>query len=154
MNPARKRRLYMVFAIVVGVGAATTLVLQAFQQNMMFYYSPSQIVAGEAPPNHVIRIGGLVVDDSVKREAGSLTVAFALTDHAETIQVSYTGILPDLFREGQGVIGRGRLQADGSIVAEEILAKHDENYMPPEVAESLQKAKEAKEKAAEEAASI
>ena len=143
MNPVRKKRLYLILLIVLGVGAATALILQAFEENMMFYYSPTQIKSGEAPTNHVIRIGGMVVDGSVQRESGSLTVEFDLTDYAETVHVKFTGILPDLFREGQGIIGRGQLQSDGSIIAEDVLAKHDENYMPPEVADSLEKAKAA-----------
>lgn len=137
MNSVRKKRLYLILAILVGVGIAVALVLQAFQQNMMFFYDPTQIKAGEAPTNRDIRIGGMVVDGSVQRTEGELTVRFALTDYKESVDVSYTGILPDLFREGQGIVGRGRLQADGSIIAEEVLAKHDENYMPPEVADSL-----------------
>ncbi|MGV6858694.1 MAG: cytochrome c maturation protein CcmE [bacterium] len=142
MNPVRKKRLYLILAIVLGVGAATALVLQAFQQNMMFYYSPSEIKEGKAPTNHPVRIGGMVVENSVQRSDGDLTVDFELTDYAENVHVSYTGILPDLFREGQGIIGRGMIQPDGSIVAEEILAKHDENYMPPEVADSLKAKKD------------
>ncbi len=144
MNPVRKKRLYLILAIVIGVGAATALVLQAFQQNMMFYYSPTEIKQGKAPTNHPVRIGGMVVENSVKRADGELTVEFDLTDYAESVHVSYTGILPDLFREGQGIIGRGMIQPDGSIIAEEILAKHDENYMPPEVADALEKAEKAK----------
>lgn len=137
MNPVRKKRLYLILAILVGVGLAVALVLQAFKQNMMFYYDPTQIKAGEAPTNRDIRIGGMVVDGSVKRTEGDLTVQFDLTDYKESITVHYSGILPDLFREGQGIVGRGRLQSDGSVIAEEVLAKHDENYMPPEVADSL-----------------
>lgn len=137
MNPVRKKRLYLILAVLVGVGIAVTLVLQAFQQNMMFYYDPTQIKAGEAPTNRDIRIGGMVVDGSIKREENDLTVHFDLTDYKESVTVTYTGILPDLFREGQGIVGRGRIQDDGSIIAEEVLAKHDENYMPPEVADSL-----------------
>lgn len=137
MTPARKKRLYLILAILMGVGVAVALMLQAFQQNMMFYYDPTQIKAGEAPVNRDIRIGGMVVDGSVQRTVGDLKVSFALTDYKETVNVSYDGILPDLFREGQGIVGRGRLQDDGSIIADEILAKHDENYMPPEVADSL-----------------
>lgn len=137
MNPVRKKRLYLILAVLVGVGLSVALVLQAFQENMMFYYDPTQIKNGEAPTNRDIRIGGMVVVGSIKREEGDLTVHFGLTDYQETVAVSYTGILPDLFREGQGIVGRGRIQADGTIVAEEVLAKHDENYMPPEVADSL-----------------
>jgi cytochrome c-type biogenesis protein CcmE len=125
-----------VVAILAGVGIATAFALQAFNQNLLYYYSPTQISAGEAPDSRVFRVGGLVQNNSVKRAPGSLEVTFVLTDFQKEIPVSYTGVLPDLFREGQGVIARGKL--DGSrFVAEEVLAKHDENYMPPEVAESL-----------------
>jgi cytochrome c-type biogenesis protein CcmE len=126
-----------VAAILVGVGIATTFALQAFQKNLLYYYSPSQIKSGEAPATRSFRVGGLVEDGSLKREPGSLEVHFVLTDFAEQTLVSYTGVLPDLFREGQGVIARGKLQPDGTFVAEEVLAKHDENYMPPEVKDSL-----------------
>ncbi len=136
MTPRRKRML-TVAAILVGVGIATTFALQAFQKNLLYYYSPSQIKSGEAPASRSFRVGGLVEDGSLKREPGSLQVHFVLTDFAEETVVSYTGVLPDLFREGQGVIARGKLGADGTFVAEEVLAKHDENYMPPEVKDSL-----------------
>ena len=136
MTPRRKRML-TVAAILVGVGIATTFALQAFQQNLLYYYSPSQIKSGEAPAARSFRVGGLVEDGSLKREPGSLEVHFVLTDFAEQTVVSYTGVLPDLFREGQGVIARGKLRPDGTFVAEEVLAKHDENYMPPEVKDSL-----------------
>jgi cytochrome c-type biogenesis protein CcmE len=136
MTPRRKRML-TVAAILVGVGIATTFALQAFQKNLLYYYSPSQIKSGEAPATRSFRVGGLVEDGSLKREPGSLEVHFVLTDFAEQTLVSYTGVLPDLFREGQGVIARGKLQPDGTFVAEEVLAKHDENYMPPEVKDSL-----------------
>jgi len=126
-----------VAAILAGVGIATTFALQAFQKNLLYYYSPSQIKSGEAPASRSFRVGGLVEDGSVKREPGSLEVHFVLTDFAEETTVSYTGVLPDLFREGQGVIARGKLRPDGTFVAEEVLAKHDENYMPPEVKDSL-----------------
>jgi cytochrome c-type biogenesis protein CcmE len=110
------------------------------RQNINLFFAPSQIAAGEAPPDRVIRVGGLVVDGSVERDPQSLKVTFALTDNESTIKVRFEGILPDLFREGQGIIARGKL-VEGSIVeADEVLAKHDENYMPPEVAESLKKA--------------
>jgi cytochrome c-type biogenesis protein CcmE len=136
MTP-RKKRMITVAAILVGVGIATTFALQAFQKNLLYYYSPSQIKSGEAPANRSFRVGGLVENGSLKREPGSLEVHFTLTDYAQECVVSYTGVLPDLFREGQGVIARGKLQPDGTFVAEEVLAKHDENYMPPEVKQSL-----------------
>jgi cytochrome c-type biogenesis protein CcmE len=126
-----------VVAILAGVGVATAFALQAFQKNLLYYYSPSQIQAGEAPDARVFRVGGLVENGSLQREPGSLEVRFTLTDYAHEVGVSYTGVLPDLFREGQGVIARGKLRPDGTFVAEEVLAKHDENYMPPEVKDSL-----------------
>jgi cytochrome c-type biogenesis protein CcmE len=126
-----------VVAILVGVGIATAFALQAFQKNLLYYYSPTQIQAGEAPSSRSFRVGGLVETGSVKRAPGSLEVRFTLTDYANTLGVSYTGVLPDLFREGQGIIARGKLGNDGMFVAEEVLAKHDENYMPPEVKDSL-----------------
>jgi len=135
MTP-RQKRMVTVVAILAGVGIATAFALKAFNQNLLYYYSPTQISAGEAPDSRVFRVGGLVQNNSVKRAPGSLEVTFVLTDFQKEIPVSYTGVLPDLFREGQGVIARGKL--DGNrFVAEEVLAKHDENYMPPEVAESL-----------------
>lgn len=136
MTP-RQKRMVTVVAILAGVGIATAFALQAFQKNLLYYYSPSQIRAGEAPASRSFRVGGLVEKGSLKREPGSLEVHFTLTDFAQEIVVSYTGVLPDLFREGQGVIARGKLSPDGSFVAEEVLAKHDENYMPPEVKQSL-----------------
>ena len=137
MTP-RQKRMVTVVAILAGVGVATAFALQAFQKNLLYYYSPSQIQAGEAPDARVFRVGGLVENGSLKREPGSLEVRFTLTDYAHQVGVSYTGVLPDLFREGQGVIARGKLRQDGTFVAEEVLAKHDENYMPPEVKDSLQ----------------
>jgi len=136
MTP-RQKRMATVAAILVGVGIATTFALQAFNQNLLYYYSPTQIHAGEAPEARSIRVGGLVENGSVQREQGSLEVRFTLTDFNNTVGVSYTGILPDLFREGQGIIARGKMRGDGVFVAEEVLAKHDENYMPPEVKDSL-----------------
>jgi len=136
MTPTRRRRLLVVTALLAGIGIATALALQAFQSNLLYFYSPSQMADGEAPADRTIRVGGLVEDGSVERAAGSLTVRFRVTDHAHSIPVRYTGVLPDLFREGQGVVARGRLSS-GTLEAEDILAKHDENYMPPEVAEAL-----------------
>jgi cytochrome c-type biogenesis protein CcmE len=120
---------------------ALGLAYRAFQENLLYFFSPSQIAAGEAP-ERVFRIGGMVVEESVEREPGSLTVHFVLTDFAHTVPVAYTGVLPDLFREGQGIVARGEMDAAGTFVAEEVLAKHDENYMPPEVAEALAKARQ------------
>jgi cytochrome c-type biogenesis protein CcmE len=136
MTP-RQKRMATVAAILVGVGIATAFALQAFEKNMLYYYIPTQILAGEAPDTRSIRVGGLVENGSVQREPGSLEVRFTLTDFANTVGVSYTGVLPDLFREGQGIIARGKLTDQGMFVAEEVLAKHDENYMPPEVKDSL-----------------
>ena len=135
MTP-RQKRMVTVVAIVAGVGIATTFALQAFNQNLLYYYSPTQVHAGEAPASRAIRVGGLVENGSLARKPGSMEVTFILTDYAQKVPVSYTGVLPDLFREGQGVIARGRMDGD-RFVAEEVLAKHDENYMPPEVADSL-----------------
>lgn len=137
MTP-RQKRMVTVVAILAGVGVATAFALQAFQKNLLYYYSPTQILAGEAPDARSFRVGGLVETGSVQRAPGSLEVRFTLTDYANTVGVSYTGVLPDLFREGQGIIARGKLADDGMFVAEEVLAKHDENYMPPEVKDSLQ----------------
>ncbi len=139
----RSRRKVLVIAILFGVSIATVLGLTAFQENLLYFYSPAQIVAGEAPENHSFRIGGLVVNGTVKRKPDSLQVAFDLTDNTETVTVQYTGILPDLFREGQGIVAMGSLQANGLFIAEEVLAKHDENYMPPEVADALKAAEQA-----------
>ena len=135
MTP-RQKRMVAVAAIIAGIGIATAFALQAFNKNLLYYYSPTQISAGEAPSSRTFRVGGLVENGSVKREPGSLEVRFTLTDFNKEIGVSYTGILPDLFREGQGIIARGKLD-NGQFVAEEVLAKHDENYMPPEVKDSL-----------------
>jgi len=123
--------------VLVGVGLAVGLALQAFQENLMFFYSPTQVLAGEPPDGRKIRLGGLVTMGSLQRETDELEVRFTVTDNQNSMTVSYAGILPDLFREGQGVIAIGLLQPDGSLEAEEVLAKHDENYMPPEVAEML-----------------
>jgi cytochrome c-type biogenesis protein CcmE len=143
MRAARKKRLYLIALMVIGVGIAVAFALNAFNQNLMFFYSPTQVAAGEAPKDHPFRLGGLVTDGSVQRQPDGLTVQFDLTDTDKHVKVQYTGILPDLFREGQGIVANGRLRDDGVFVADEVLAKHDENYMPPEVADSLQAAHEA-----------
>lgn len=140
MKNARKRRLYLVLLVVIGVGVAATLALNAFNDNLMFFYSPSEVMAGEAPSGHPFRLGGLVTDGSVHRLPNGLTTRFAVTDMDKTVAIEYTGILPDLFREGQGIVAHGSLRDDGTFVADEVLAKHDENYMPPEVADSLKAA--------------
>ena len=135
----RRRRMVLVGLIVLGVGAATAFALTAFQDNLLYFYPPSDVAAGKAPADRVFRLGGMVEEGSLKREAGSMEVRFVVTDFQKDVTVSYSGVLPDLFRPGQGVIARGRLGADGVFVAQEVLAKHDENYMPPAVAESLRK---------------
>ena len=139
----RSRRKVLVIGILFGVSVAAVLGLTAFQENLLYFYSPTQVAAGEAPDNHSFRIGGLVVDGTVNRKPDSLDVQFDLTDNTETVTVQYTGILPDLFREGQGIVAMGSLQSGGLFIAEEVLAKHDENYMPPEVADALKTAEEA-----------
>lgn len=139
MNPVRKKRLFIVLAILAGVGIAVALALSALQQNINLFYTPSQIAAGEAPEGTRIRAGGLVEEGSVKRTNDSLSVAFRVTDGAQAITITYQGILTDLFREGQGIVALGRVNADGVLVADEVLAKHDENYMPPEVTQALEK---------------
>lgn len=138
MTPRRKR-LYVVLAILGGVGAAVALATMASRENIMFYFDPSQVIAGKAPPAKRFRIGGMVVKGSVTRASGDLTVHFVLTDFAHEVPVEYTGVLPDLFREGQGIIAHGTLRGDGEFVADQVLAKHDEKYMPPEVAASLKR---------------
>jgi cytochrome c-type biogenesis protein CcmE len=119
---------------------ATALVLNAFQSNLVFFFTPSQVVANEAPRDRAFRIGGMVEEGSLVREKDALTVRFKVTDTAKTIPVVYTGILPDLFKEGKGVVAQGRLNGDGTFRASEVLAKHDENYMPPEAAHALKQA--------------
>ncbi|MBT4838496.1 MAG: cytochrome c maturation protein CcmE [Methylococcales bacterium] len=142
MTPKRKQRVLIIVLILSGVSGAVGLMLYALQQNVNLFYSPTQISDGEAPIGPLIRVGGLVLAGSVKRATGKtekLSVTFVLTDNNKQITVQYSGILPDLFREGQGIVALGRLQKDRSILATEVLAKHDENYMPPEVAGTLHK---------------
>jgi cytochrome c-type biogenesis protein CcmE len=136
MTPRRKR-LWVVLGILAGVAASVSLAVMASRDKMMFYFDPSQVVAGKAPPAKRFRIGGMVVKGSVERKPGDLEVRFVLTDFAHQVPVEYTGVLPDLFREGQGIIAHGTMNASGAFVADEVLAKHDEKYMPPEVAASL-----------------
>ncbi|MES2879567.1 MAG: cytochrome c maturation protein CcmE [Pseudomonadota bacterium] len=138
MKPRHKR------AAIIGGGLATLalaayLVLNAFESNLVFFFTPTQIASGEAPQNRTFRVGGMVREGSIKRD--NLTVAFVVTDTAKEVNVSYTGILPDLFREGKGVVAQGKLGADGKFVATEVLAKHDENYMPPEAQHAMDQAK-------------
>ena len=137
MTP-RQKRMVLVGLILAGVAGAVFLALTAFQKNLLYFYTPSQVAAGEAPKDYTVRVGGLVVQGSVKRSEG-VTVRFDVTDGAATVSVTYTGILPDLFREGQGIISIGKMNGQGVFEASEVLAKHDENYMPPEVGEALKK---------------
>jgi cytochrome c-type biogenesis protein CcmE len=142
MKPRGKR----IAAIVAGLallGIAAGLVLYAFQSNLVFFFTPTQIAAGEAPRDRAFRVGGLVQSGSVKREPQALKVQFVVTDTAHSIPVAYSGLLPDLFREGKGVVAQGRIGADGVFHASEVLAKHDENYMPPEAAHALEQAQKA-----------
>lgn len=140
MHPIRKKRLTIVLFLLAGVAVAVALTTYALRQNINLFYDPSQIAAGEAPVDVRIRAGGMVEEDSVIRNPESLQVEFRVTDFTSSVLVEYTGILPDLFAEGQGVVAMGRLDGNGRFVADQVLAKHDENYMPPEVHEALQKA--------------
>ena len=137
MNPVRKKRLYIILAILAGVGVAVALALSALQQNINLFYTPTQIANGEAPQDTRIRAGGMVEKGSVQRSGNSLDVQFVVTDFAKSVTIRYHGILPDLFREGQGIVALGKLNGDGVLVADEVLAKHDDNYMPPEVTKAL-----------------
>ena len=137
MTPTRKRRMMLVLLIVLGVGTAVAMALTAFNQNLMFFFSPSQVKAGEAPINRSFRVGGMVKDNSLVRQDDGLTVQFVVHDNAEEVSIAYKGILPDLFREGQGIVAQGKLNSEGNFIADEVLAKHDENYMPPEVAAAM-----------------
>ena len=140
MKP-RNRRLVALTVGLLTLGAATALVLNAFNSNLVFFFSPSQVAANEAPRERSFRVGGLVETGSVQRDAKTLTVRFTVTDTAKTVPVTYTGLLPDLFQEGKGVVAQGKLGADGVFRAEQVLAKHDENYMAPEAADALAKAR-------------
>jgi len=142
MKP-RHKRIVLIAGGVAAIAIAAALVLNAFRSNLVFFFSPSQIVAGEAPRDRAFRIGGMVETGSLKRQADGLTVHFMVTDTAKSVPVIYRGILPDLFREGKGVVAQGRLNADGVFRADEVLAKHDENYMPPEAAHALEQAQKA-----------
>ncbi|MFA6053166.1 MAG: cytochrome c maturation protein CcmE [Methylobacter sp.] len=137
MKPARKQRLMLIGLMVVGVGLAAAFALKSFNDNLMYFFSTTDVVDGKAPKDALFRLGGMVVKGSVERPNDGLMVRFKLTDFSKDVTVEYTGILPDLFREGQGIVAHGRLNAQGVFIAEEVLAKHDENYMPPEVKDSL-----------------
>ncbi len=149
MKPRKKRLLILLIGL-LGLAAVATLVMNAFNSNMVFFYSPTQILNNEAPRDHTFRLGGIVEEGSLARENDGLTVTFNVTDGLETVPVKYVGILPDLFREGQGIVAQGKWDSNSLFTASEVLAKHDENYMPPEVAEALEKAEQ--EKAARAAA--
>ena len=138
MTP-RQRRMALVLGIVAGVAIAGALALSAFRQNVTFFFDPTQVASGKVPAGERFRLGGMVTQGSLHRAAGSLEVRFVVTDFSHDVPVSYLGVLPDLFREGAGVVAHGRMRADGMFVADEVLAKHDEKYMPPEVARSLKK---------------
>jgi len=139
MKPRAKRALAVVLAL-VALGVASALVLQAFQSNLVFFFSPSQIMANEAPRERSFRVGGLVEEGSIEREGQGLTIRFKVTDTAHVIPVTYTGLLPDMFKEGKGVVAQGKLGTDGVFRADQVLAKHDENYMAPEAAEAIKNA--------------
>jgi cytochrome c-type biogenesis protein CcmE len=141
----RHKRIAFIVAGLAALGIAAAFVLNAFQSNLVFFFSPTQVAANEAPINRTFRIGGLVENGTLKRQGDGLTVNFTVTDTAKSIPVVYKGILPDLFKEGKGCVAQGRLGADGVFYADEVLAKHDENYMPPEAGEAIDKAKHAKE---------
>jgi cytochrome c-type biogenesis protein CcmE len=142
---SRHKKLLVIVLGVVGLGIASVLILNAFQSNLVFFFSPTQVARGEAPTDRAFRIGGLVEDGSVKRETDGLTVRFVVTDTAKSMPVTYKGILPDLFKEGKGVVAEGKLGVDGVFTATQVLAKHDENYMPPEAAHALEQAQKAQE---------
>ena len=140
MRPRRRQRVVLVGLLLTGVILAATLALLALRENINLFFSPTQVATGEAPLNTPFRLGGMVVAGSVQRAAEDLSIRFDLTDTAHAVTVAYTGILPDLFSEGQGIVTQGSLGKDGTFVASQVLAKHDENYMPPEVNDALQKA--------------
>jgi cytochrome c-type biogenesis protein CcmE len=144
MKP-RHKKLALIALVVAALGVAVALVLNAFNSNLVFFFTPTQIANGEAPTSRAFRIGGLVEEGSIKRQADGLTVSFVVTDTAKSTPVSYTGILPDLFKEGKGVVAEGKLGSDGVFTATQVLAKHDENYMPPEAASALEQAQKAQQ---------
>ena len=142
---SRHKKLLVIVLGVTGLGIAAALILNAFQSNLVFFFAPTQVERGEAPTDRAFRIGGLVESGSVKREADGLTVRFVVTDTAKSMNVVYKGILPDLFKEGKGVVAEGKIGTDGTFNASQVLAKHDENYMPPEAAHALEQAQKAQE---------
>ena len=137
MSPKQKQRLILVALLIVGLGSGIVLVLLALNENINLFFTPSQVVAGEVAPDQRFRIGGMVTMGSVEKLEGELTVLFKLNDSAKEVQLEYAGILPDLFREGQGIVAEGKLNNEGVFIADQVLAKHDENYMPPEVEHAL-----------------
>jgi cytochrome c-type biogenesis protein CcmE len=138
MTPKRQQRLMLIIALIGGVSIAVGLALKAFNQNLMYFYTTTEVKEGIAPEGQMIRLGGLVVEGSVNRPNNDVKIEFKLTDNKSEVMVEYSGILPDLFREGQGILAHGQLNQQQIFIADEVLAKHDENYMPPEVADSLQ----------------
>ncbi|ATR82431.1 cytochrome c maturation protein CcmE [Pseudomonas sp. FFUP_PS_473] len=143
MNPQRKKRLFIILGLLAGLGVAVALALSALQQNINLFYTPTQIANGEAPLDTRIRAGGMVEKGSLQRSGDSLDVRFVVTDFNKSVPITYRGILPDLFREGQGIVALGKLNAEGVVVADEVLAKHDEKYMPPEVTKALKESGQA-----------
>ena len=146
MKP-RHKRLILIAAGLAALALAAWLVLSAFQKNMVFFFTPTQVLAGEAPQGRSFRVGGMVEEGSIKRQADGLTVAFVVTDKVQRVNVTYRGLLPDLFKEGKGVVAQGKLSNNNLFLADEVLAKHDENYMPPEAAYALKKGEETKQAA-------
>lgn len=140
---SRHKKLLAIGLGLAGIGIAAALILNAFQSNLVFFFSPTEVAEGKAPTDRAFRIGGLVEDGSVQRQPDGLTVRFVVTDTAKSIPVAYKGILPDLFKEGKGVVAEGKLGTDGLFTATQVLAKHDENYMPPEAAHALEQAAKA-----------
>ncbi|HAU82683.1 MAG TPA: cytochrome c maturation protein CcmE [Betaproteobacteria bacterium] len=143
MKPRHKRLILVLVALAL-LGLGATFVLKAFRSNLVFFYTPTEVFAGHVPQGQAFRIGGMVLEDSLQRNEDGVTVRFAVTDTMENVPVQYTGILPDLFQEGKGVVAQGRMDKQGIFVADQVLAKHDENYMPPEAAEALERARKIK----------
>jgi len=143
----RHKRVAFILVGLAGLGVAAYLVANAFRNNLVFFFSPTQVAAKEAPVNRTFRVGGLVQEGSIKRDSDGLTVRFIVTDTAANVPVVYKGILPDLFKEGRGCVAQGKIGADGVFQADQVLAKHDENYMPPEAGQAIDKAKYAREAA-------
>lgn len=141
MMTPRRKRFTLILVGLVALGMAVALILNAFKSNLVFFFTPTQVAQGQVPQGRSFRIGGLVETKTVRRETDGLTIHFVITDTVHRVPVTYKGILPDLFKEGKGAVAQGRLDAEGTFIASEVLAKHDENYMPPEAAEALAKAK-------------